>query len=63
MCLSHDALQVKKCTPQEAQVFIQTKRQHIIMKDKHFRAMYRYYDKHIKSQRTGHRLDMSPDGE
>ncbi|XP_022111089.1 phosphatidylglycerophosphatase and protein-tyrosine phosphatase 1-like [Acanthaster planci] len=56
-------MHVNKWTPQEAQIFIQTKRHHIIMKDKHFRAMYRYYDKHIKSQRAGHKLDMSPDGE
>ncbi|XP_071806563.1 phosphatidylglycerophosphatase and protein-tyrosine phosphatase 1-like [Asterias amurensis] len=54
-------MHVKKCTPQEAQNSIEKKRSHIIMKDKHFRAMYRYYDKHVKGQR-GHKKEPVQEG-
>ncbi len=58
---SLNSLLVKKCTPQEAQNTIEKKRSHIIMKDKHFRAMYRYYDKHVKGQR-GQKKDAIQEG-
>ncbi|XP_071480187.1 phosphatidylglycerophosphatase and protein-tyrosine phosphatase 1-like [Diadema antillarum] len=46
-------MELNHCTPQEAQVFMQAKRPHIILKDKHFRAMYRYYDKRVKKGKRG----------
>ncbi|XP_030833055.1 phosphatidylglycerophosphatase and protein-tyrosine phosphatase 1-like isoform X2 [Strongylocentrotus purpuratus] len=44
-------MMMNHCTPQEAQTFMEAKRPHILLKDRHFRALYRYYDKHVKKAR------------
>ncbi|XP_071959628.1 phosphatidylglycerophosphatase and protein-tyrosine phosphatase 1-like isoform X2 [Antedon mediterranea] len=41
-------MKINLWTPQDAQNFVIAKRPHIILKEHHFRAMYRYFDKHIK---------------
>ncbi|XP_033117310.1 phosphatidylglycerophosphatase and protein-tyrosine phosphatase 1-like isoform X4 [Anneissia japonica] len=41
-------MKINLWTPQDAQNFVIAKRPHIVLKEHHFRAMYRYFDKHVK---------------